>query len=225
MLSCGSLVAGDLGIKQGTQWSPCLEWTVVNPIWSGNAFDVRATVEFTHHSSGEKRRTEMYFVGEKSWAFRFTATETGTWSFLTSSEDEDLHGHTGTVEIVANPRAGAHGFLKQFGNKWGWKGAENAFVPQLVMWDFITGRSNPRDFHNQPELVDRMIERFIVEHGFNGFHVPVIGGRWFNLDARSDKVVSTMTDPDPRTFKALEQLIIRTHAAGGMVQIPSLMVN
>lgn len=135
ILSCSSLLATDLGTKQGTQWTPSLEWTIVNPTWSGNAFDVRATVEFTHHPSAEKRRTEMFFVGEKSWAFRFTGTETGTWSFLTSSEDEDLHGHTGKVEIGTNPRADTHGFLKHFGNKWGWEGTGNVFVPQLVMWD------------------------------------------------------------------------------------------
>lgn len=212
-------IAADLGTAQGTQWSPYLEWTVQNPTWSGNAFDVPASVEFTHEMSGEKRRTQMFFGGGKTWAFRFTGTKLGKWSFVTSSNDKELHGHTGNVMIKPNPRADAHGFLKNFDGKWGWEETENAFVPQLVMWDYIAGGNNLKMFHNKPEWVDRKIQEFIVEHGFNGFHVPVIGGRWFDLDAASNKVESTMTEPDPRTFEALELLITKTHRAGGMVHI------
>ena len=161
----------------------------------------------------------MFFVGGKTWAFRFTGTKLGTWSFITSSDDKNLHGHTGKVMIESNPRADAHGFLKKLGSKWGWEGTENVFVPQLVMWDYIAGGNSPQVFHNKPELVDRKIREFIVGHGFNGFHVPVIGGRWFDLDAASDRVESTMTEPDSRTFEALELLITKTHQAGGMIHI------
>jgi len=212
-------IAADLGTTQGAQWAPYLEWTLQNPTWSGNAFDVIASVEFTHRESGEKRRTQMFFAGGKSWAFRFTGTKLGKWSFVTSSEDKELHGHTGNVMIKPNPRAEAHGFLKNLDGKWGWEGTENAFVPQLVMWDYIAGGNSPKVFHNKPEWVDHKIQEFIVEHGFNGFHVPVIAGRWFDLDAASDKVESTMIEPDPRTFEALEMLITQTHRAGGMVHI------
>jgi hypothetical protein len=214
-----SVTAADFGRTQGAQWFPYLQWTIVNPNWKGNAFDVQATVEFTHHPSGETRQTEMFFVGGRSWAFRFTGTRLGEWSFVTFSEDEDLRGHTGQAMIATHPRADAHGFLKKFGGKWGWEATENAFVPQLVMWDYIAGDGNPRAFHDKPELVDRKIKQFIIGHGFNGFHVSVIGGRWFDLDAASDGVESTMTDPDTRTFEALELLITRTHEVGGMVHI------
>jgi hypothetical protein len=161
----------------------------------------------------------MYFAGGNSWKFRFTGTKLGTWSFTTSSEDGDLHGHTGRVMIAPNPRAGAHGFLKNLGGKWGWEGTETVFVPQLVMWDYIVGSNSPAVFHNKPELVDRKIDEFITAHGFNGFHVPVIGGRWFDFDAASDRVESAMTEPDNRTFEALELLITKTHEAGGLVHI------
>ena len=214
-----SSLAADLGTMQGTQWYPYLQWTVVNPTWSGNAFDVLATVEFTHHLSGDTRRMEMFFVGGESWAFRFTGTRLGMWSFVTSSEDEDLRGHTGKVMIAPNPRTDAHGFLKKFGSKWGWEATENVFVPQLVMWDYIAGNNNPRVFHNKPELVDRKIKQFIIDHGFNGFHIPVVGGRWFDLNAARDSVESTMNEPAPRTFEALELLIAKTHQAGGLVHI------
>ncbi|MHC4728623.1 MAG: DUF5060 domain-containing protein, partial [Planctomycetota bacterium] len=145
-----SLMASDLGTRQGTLWHPYLQWTVVNPTWRGNAFDVLATVEFKHYLSGERRLTEMFYAGGQSWAFRFTGTKPGIWSFVTSSVDRDLRGHTGKVIIAPNRRAGAHGFLKKFGSKWGWEGTENVFVPQMVMWDYVTGSNNPRVFYNKP---------------------------------------------------------------------------
>ena len=70
-------------------------------------YHVAATVEFTHAASGVRRRTEMFFAGENSWAFRFTGTKVGTWSFVTTSDDEELRGHTGRVSIVPNPRSPA----------------------------------------------------------------------------------------------------------------------
>lgn len=216
-----SLSAADLGSSKGTQWAPYLEWAVANPTWEGNAYDVRATVAFTHHPTGAKHETEMFFSSEKSksWAFRFTGTMPGTWSFETSSQDQDLDGHTGKAIIRTNPRANAHGFLKQFDDKWGWEGTESVFVPQLVMWDYIAGDNSPRMYHEKPKLIDRKIDQFISDHGFNGFHVSVIGGRWFDLDAADERVDSKMKDPDFRTFEALELLITKTHQAGGMVHI------
>ncbi|UCD49679.1 MAG: DUF5060 domain-containing protein [Phycisphaerales bacterium] len=214
-----SSLADELGVTQGTQWSPYLQWTVVNPTWGGNPFDVSGVVTFTHESSGETRITQMFYTGGTSWAFRFTGTRLGRWSFVTSSNDADLRGHTGSVTVVANGRADAHGFLKRIGNKWGWEGTENVFVPQLAMWGYIAGSDDPKVFHNRPDLVDHKIEQFLGAHGFNGFHLAVVGGRWFDFDAASDRVEPTMTSPDPRTFEALELLITKTHTAGGMVHI------
>ena len=120
--------ADDLGTVRGTQWSPYLQWQVDNPTWSGNAFDVQATAVFTHEPSGETRRTELFYMGRQSWAFRFSGTKIGKWSFVTTSEDEDLAGHTGEVMIVANPRLDVRGFLKQFGGKWGKHFARNRII-------------------------------------------------------------------------------------------------
>jgi hypothetical protein len=212
-------VADDLGLRRGTQWFPYLKWKVDSSSWSGNAFDVQATVLFKHHESGETRRTELFFLGGESWAFRFTGTRSGRWSFVTTSDDKDLDGHTGKLVIVSNPRSDAHGFLKKIGNKWGWQAQERVFVPQLVMWDWIMGSNSPKAFHNAPNLVDAQIKQFMFDHGFNGFHFPVVSGRWFDMDATSDRVHSSLTDPDPRTFEALELLITKTHRAGGMVHL------
>ena len=123
-LGVATSTADDFDTRTGTQWAPYLEWTIENPSWSGNAFDVKAEVVFTHEASGEIRRTEMFYIGGESWAFRFTGTKSGVWSFVTASEDEDLRGHVGKVTITKAGRPDAHGFLKKFGNKWGWEGTE-----------------------------------------------------------------------------------------------------
>ena len=69
------------------------------------------------------------------------------------------------------------------------------------MWDYIVGDASPGRFRNNPRLIDKKIEEFFVEHGFNGFHLPVIGGRWFDINAATDRVSATMSEPDPRTFE------------------------
>lgn len=86
-------------------------------------------------------------------------------------------------------------------------------MPQLVMY------GNPSNFYNNPAKIDSDIQTFIVGHGFNGFHVSVYC-RWFDLD-KEDCVSTVGSNPniDPRTFDALEDLITKTYAAGGMVHI------
>lgn len=205
--------------QTGTQWFPYLEWTFQNPSWQGSAFDVVAEAKFVHQASGTEHSTEMFFQGGTEWALRFAGTKTGVWTLSTSSPDPELNGHTGRLTIQPNPTPKAHGFLRAFGSKWGWQGTDRVFVPQLAMWDYILTDNSPKRFYAQPQLIDQKIETFMHGHGFTGFHVSVIGGRWFNMDAPTDRVDPSMTEPDPRTFAALELLISKTHAAGGMVHI------
>ncbi|MCK4299109.1 MAG: DUF5060 domain-containing protein, partial [Planctomycetes bacterium] len=118
--------------RSARQWEP-MEWSLENPTYEGNPFDLVAKATFLHEDSGEKRTTGMFYAGHGStWKFRFTGTRTGTWEFTTSSEDAELDGKTGTVTVTPNP--GARGFVTNFGSKWGWTGTGEAFVPQLVMY-------------------------------------------------------------------------------------------
>ncbi|MBL8889245.1 MAG: DUF5060 domain-containing protein [Planctomycetaceae bacterium] len=196
-----------------------MQWDIQNPDWEGNPFDVRAQVEFKHAASGEVRRTEMFYNGESIWSFRFTATKPGTWTLQTSSADQHLDGHLGTIHIAANPNKNAHGFIQNIHGKWGWEGTETPFVPQLVMWDYVATNRPLREWAAANNWLAPTLKTFLTEHGFDGVHLPVIGGRWFDRDAESDQVIATMESPDPRTFAALETLIVKTHAAGGMVHL------
>jgi len=193
----------------GTLWSPTLEWSFDNPTWDSNAFDLVADVTFTHDDSGATHGTEMFYAGDTSWNVRFTGTRTGMWRWASSCADEDLHGLSGTIWIEDNP--GVDGFVEARDHTWTFSGSDRAFVPQLVMMP------GPHYFHGDLDWVDQVIQTYLVEHGFNGFHVPVLC-RWCDLDhSACDEVVGP--EPDGRTFEALEVLIRRTHAAGGVVHL------
>ena len=203
----------DLGNQEGRQWRPYLEWSVSNNAFEGNPFDLVATVTFVHSESGEKRTTEMFYDGDHTWRFRFTGTMPGNWVVTTSSADPDLDGHRGTMTVAPNDHA--YGFVTHAGNKWarpfGSRGELRAFVPQYVMYD------GPAAFYGKPKKIDGDIQTFLVEHGFTGFHVPVFC-RWFDLEQeRSKAIPASDPTPDRRTFQALELLIGKAHAAGGVV--------
>jgi len=196
--------------KTAAQWIP-LEWSLENPTHRGNPYDLIAAVRFVHSKSGEKHTTEMFYDGDNTWKFRFTGTCPGRWIFTTHSKDEELDEKRGAVIIKPNP--GVNGFVTNFGNKWGWRGTNRVFVPQLVMY------ASPKYFSDNAEKIDGDVQKFIVEHGFNGFHV--MGScHWFDIDKKSSSEIdSPDPNPDRRIFDALELLITKVHKAGGMVHI------
>jgi len=196
--------------KTGSQWYPYLEWNIENLSFEGNPFDLDARVEFVHDDTGASVETPMFYEGGHSWGFRFTSTSTGQWSFRTLSNDKDLDGWTGTVAIRKNDNRRAHGFIKAIGNKWGWQGTDEAFIPQYVMGKDINVLY---DFHKQrvdETAIGREITEFIDEHGFTGFHLQV-RGRWFDLNGDCHG----KTIPDMRTYEVLETIIRMVHARGG----------
>ena len=99
------------------------------------------------------------------------------------------------------------------GDNWAWENGD-AFVPQLVM---VGG---PQVYWNGSSVdtaaIDAEIDRFINQHGFNGFHMPVFC-RWWDLDSSNGVCYNGMSQPDERTFAVLEEFISRTYEAGGMV--------
>ncbi|HJO92824.1 MAG TPA: cellulose binding domain-containing protein [Victivallales bacterium] len=190
------------------------EWNFNNPSWSGNAFDLVATATFTHTQTQEKIKTDIFYTGSNNiWTLRFTGTKIGEWTYFTTSSDSDLNGRAGKITVLANP--GVAGFMTEFEHngiaKWGRQGINEAFVPQYVMY-----YDTPNTYYNNPSQIDDDIETFFGEHGFNGFHV-YMSARWFNMN--SERTPTTDSNPDPKTFEALELLIRKTHEAGGVVHI------
>ena len=57
-----------------TLFGPVSEWSVANPSYSGNPYDLDATVTFEHDGSGTTHTTQMFYNESNMWKFRFTDT-------------------------------------------------------------------------------------------------------------------------------------------------------
>jgi CubicO group peptidase (beta-lactamase class C family) len=224
----GSAAATADGLdRTGTLWAPYLEWSLENPSWQGNPFDVEATATFTHDGTGEERTTPMFYDGANTWKFRFTATRTGNWSFHTSSDDADLHGQRGAVAVRPHTDPTARrGFLVRHQNKYAWQVDEDgrlaACAPNVYM--------NLRTFGNpeacgwtavSPTFSDP--QRFaayldeVEAHGCNAAFA-LLANQWFQAGAASSGDHESI-NPDPATFRALEQAIVAAHRRGMHLEI------
>lgn len=199
-----------LPTRQARLWEP-VTWTFRNPNCSGNPFDLVVKATFIHAPSGQTIQTEFFYDGGDIWKLRFTGTHVGQWSFITESADPELNGLKGKLDVRPNPDV--PGFITKYGSKWGRLGIDQAFLPQYVMY------CDPPTFYGNPDRIDADIQTFFVEHGFNGFHIAVVC-RWFDLDEqRSHEITSSSPNPDLHTFEAVELLLQKVHAAGGVVHI------
>ena len=214
-LSCASLyTAHAFAFVDGpnrtlSQWGSFGEWTLANPSFSGNPFDVEATATFSHNATGTQITTEMFYAGNNQWKFRFTATLQGNWQLTTSAADADLNGWTGQVNVPS--RANRNGFVGQSNNAWIHGATGDALLPNYVMY------AGPHFFRTNTALIDADINRFLVNHGFTGFHIPVYC-RWFDINTDRCPEVSN-ADPDMATFAALETMIARVYERGGVVHL------
>jgi hypothetical protein len=201
----------ELEARTSTLWSDYLEWTLSAAVDRDDPFTVDARAVFTHDPSGEQISTGIFFMGGDNWSFRFANSRIGSWSCETFSDIDALNGWHTRIEV--DPGTSPHGTLTHINHWWTWSESGEVIVPQLVMY------GSPDTFRNQPEKIDRDIETFFGGHGFNGFHVPVFC-RWLDIHKESHP---EFEEPDPvpdvRTFEALELLIQKTRAAGGIVHL------
>ena len=205
-----SCEVGSPNDRKCVQWES-IDWSIQIADWEGNPYDLMAAVAFVHEMTGERKFSHMFYAGGNTWAFRFTPTQPGTWTFLSLSDDPELIGISGKVQVSANPEG--RGFVTAIGRQWGWSGTGQVFVPQLAMGADVAL------YAQDSARLDRDIRVFIGEHGFNGLHVYV-NCRWFDLEKdRSDEIDNDNPNPNPATFEVLEQIIRKTYAAGGMVHL------
>jgi hypothetical protein len=220
--------------KTGTLFTPVLEWSVDNPDWAGNPFDVLASATFTHTASGEERKVGMFFAGGTTWKFRFSGTRLGEWTFTTASKDREHAGHDGTVTIEPNPDRDACGFVTtvptpaplaksaktagdegrvwHVGNKWARynsSGNLETFVPHFRMG------FEKNNFNRGSSEIDGWLNKWMGDEGFNGGHV-FMAGYWVNRDGGS---TFENRDPDTRSFDVLENMINKVRNRGGVTHI------
>ncbi|MEM7798718.1 MAG: DUF5060 domain-containing protein, partial [Chloroflexota bacterium] len=199
------------GTVSGAIWNP-LDITFDNPSWSGNPFDLVATVTFTHQESGSQRSTEMFYNGGNQWVARFTADQSGSWSYATQSGDGDLNGKSGSISISSDA-AGAKGFVVANGDKWTRSATGEAFVPQYLM------AAELDRFDSDPNKLEQDLVTFIDGHGFTGFHIRGYC-HWFDLgNDRCSNIASGDRDPSLETFAVVEAIIFETYKRGGSTHI------
>ncbi|MGI9325670.1 MAG: DUF5060 domain-containing protein [Pseudomonadales bacterium] len=191
------------------QNQPDGQWQVSAQVDSAsNPFDVRAYVVFTHLASGQSVTTGMFYTGDDQWAWRFTGSLPGQWTFKSHSRVADLHGWSGAVRVSADVKG--LGFIENTEGYWS-RSAGQAFVPSLVMY------GSPAYVRDHGERLESDLALYLEHHGFNGLHVPVLC-RWFDVDETECDDVDE-PNPDLHTFTALEQLIEAAYARGGMVHL------
>jgi len=208
--------------RTGTLWAPYIEWSLENPSYSGNPFDLVASATFSYvNESGielETRITEMFYAGGMTWKFRFAGTRTGTWTFTTTSNDEELSGHTGTVTITANPNPKIKGFLTSQGNKFAKQVGENGELEPFLFNEHQSGNADDIDvlalFENPTPLVaiNSVIDD-AINNGGTAIYPKSPRNRFFDINAtRWDE--HTSKNPDLNAFEQFEQIIVQVHSRG-----------
>jgi hypothetical protein len=219
-----------LASGEGTLWAPYLQWAIKNPSYSGNPYDLIATVSFNHEASGDQHVTQMYYDGADTWKFRFTGTRTGKWSFITASQDPDLNGMLGEVVIHPNPDPTIKGFITAYGNKFARHVGENGELEAYLFnvyqdnigfpanfWDLVNDRS--LDY-----IRTYPAERWAMEylqaaraHGVNTIYIG-LAHQWLRRGVVTSDGHNS-TQPDPDTFDMLERVITTVHQQGGHIHI------
>ncbi len=212
-------VVGANGIdRSGTMYTPFIEWRLVNPSYSGNPFDLIAAATFTHKNSGETHTTGMFFDGNDTWAFRFTGTRIGVWTFTTSSDDPDLDAHRGTIRIAPQANLKIRGFLRTHDNKFAIQTGDNASLAAYrfnVYMNQVLYPAYLADMRNADEVDAYFTDA--QKHGFEIIFIAVCNS-WFKHGAKTH-AEHKRTDPDPESFVLLENIITRIHAKGGRVHL------
>jgi hypothetical protein len=92
------------------QWHPMdLEFTSTNSY--ANPFEgVSITGKFTG-PGGVTLTIPGFYEGLQVWKIRFSPTVPGSWSYITSSSDNELNGQTGSLTCVSNTNPEVHGGL------------------------------------------------------------------------------------------------------------------
>ena len=218
----------DLNNRSTRMWD-CEEYCLNNTTWSGNPFDLVATVTFTH--ANEKRTTEMFYAGNNLWKFRFTGTRTGLWTFSTSSRDEDLDGRSGSITVIPRANSQKKGFLTHVGNKYAIMTEDIDHLEGYVYQVFM----NQQDYEQQHEHGSRILGdpsrsdliadywKNTRENGFDIYFFAVFFS-WFRMGALSINDFSGNADadldePDPALFDTLERAIKYAHERGGRTHI------
>ena len=86
-----------------------------------------------------------YYAGNDEWKIAFMPTDTGQWTFTTSSADSDLSGVTGTIDVVSSGRIGMLKSDPAYPKKWKYTDGDYV-VPIGVFIQIMHGAGNATQF-------------------------------------------------------------------------------
>ncbi len=201
----------------------CADWRAPGVEYTGNPFDVTATVTFRHWESGARRTTEMFYEGRGTWKFRFPGTRAGYWTFHTSSDLPRLDGHSGGVEVHGRNDDAVKGFLTHVGNKYAIQVRDETDVRGYLFNVYMNCVEHPTfldDFGSNLAEVRKKALAYLADARENGFEIIFIhvNNNWFKFGVREHNKHDSV-NPDPLAFDVLETIITAVHRAGGRVHI------
>lgn len=205
------------------------EWSIMNPSWTGNPYDVLATVTFTHANTGSTHNTEMFYDGSNTWKFRFTGTRAGQWTFTTTSQDPDLSGYEGQVAVRPNGNPLIKGFLTHVGNKFAIMDRDSADLKPYLYQVYMNQQDFEQQYKHASRIWDDPVDRKhlfkaywddTVDNGFNICFVSIFYS-WFKPGALDRNMVTSrdLSAPDREAFAGLEYAIRYAHQRGGRIHI------
>lgn len=71
-----------------------------------NPFLTEVVVKFSHTENGKVVSPSGFYDGGGVWRVRLSPPDEGLWSWSTSSDHSSLHGHTGSLHVLAAKSAG-----------------------------------------------------------------------------------------------------------------------
>jgi len=173
MASCQS--SKDLGEKVTEIGVDYAEFAVPYSLkYQTNPFDVIAIGTFFNEETKETKEA-LWFYANDSMRVRFASLDPGRWSFTTETNNSQLNGLHGKVILRRPNDSSSNGYLVAKGKKWFWNLSEKAIVPQLAMGKRLNAYANLK-------ILKQDIKEFLVDHGFNGLHIPSISQGWFEIE-------------------------------------------
>ena len=217
-----------------------LDFSATN--YSGNPFEVLLDGTFVHSQSGKSLTLPGYYDGANTWKIGFMPTETGSWTYTTSSPNSELNGHSGTLEVVESGHPGLLTADPSHPNKWRFLDG-SLVIPIGVFVNAMLEDSSDQEFRAMADFVRSNNMHFlnfrISEHdlafenvGANTMHLP----RWQRLEERMEvlterglgvDIMFYTDDSGKPSFGAQstqEQLLIR-YAVARLCGFPTVMFN
>lgn len=200
----------------GVLWE-YLEWEINDVSYSNNPYDLIAKVYFIHEGSNDTITTEMFFDENNTWKFRFTGTRLGVWEFTSTSDNQQLDKLDGTINITNNPSKDATGFLVNYGNKFAIQTTQDSV--KGILFNVYMNKTKPEYSFRTGNYSDFI--NYSKEAKNNGCSVifsNVVANSWFNFPTLNTNE-GIKTNPDPATFRKLEEMISSAREEGVLVHI------